>query len=76
MGSEGAILRIGRKGTIVIPKRIREALSLKKGSYVTVELREGFIAIKPFAVKRVRLGGKISAIVAESKNEEARLEAR
>jgi len=74
MGRDSTILRIGRKGVIVIPKRIRESLGLKEGSYVTIELREGAIVLRPFTVRRVKLGGRVSAIVAECKREEAKLE--
>jgi len=70
------ILRVGRKGTIVIPKRIRESLGLEEGSYVAVELREGAIVLRPFAVRRVKLGGRVSALVAECKKEEVELEER
>jgi AbrB family looped-hinge helix DNA binding protein len=38
---------IGPKGQIVIPKDIREYLSLKPGSPVTLEVREGEVVIRP-----------------------------
>jgi AbrB family looped-hinge helix DNA binding protein len=37
---------IGPKGQIVIPKKIREALGLKPGGEVLVELREGEAIIR------------------------------
>ena len=66
--------RIGRKGVVVIPKRFREALNLKEGSYVSIELREGAILLKPFTVRRVKLGGRVSELVTECKREELELE--
>lgn len=68
------ISRIGRKGVVVIPKRFREALNLKEGSYVSIELREGAILLKPFTVRRVKLGGRVSELVTECKREELELE--
>jgi len=38
---------IGRKGQIVIPKDVRECLSLKPGSPVVLEVREGEVVIRP-----------------------------
>jgi AbrB family looped-hinge helix DNA binding protein len=37
---------IGAKGQVVIPKRMREALGLKPGVEVTLELRDDEIVIK------------------------------
>jgi AbrB family looped-hinge helix DNA binding protein len=37
---------IGTKGQVVIPKRMREALGLKPGVEVTLELRDDEIVIK------------------------------
>ena len=37
---------VGPKGQVVIPKRMREALGIKPGVEVTLELRENEIIIK------------------------------
>ena|GEM_PF-941657 len=38
--------KVGRKGYIIIPKRIREAVGIKEGDEVLIEVREG-ILIRP-----------------------------
>jgi AbrB family looped-hinge helix DNA binding protein len=42
---------VGTKGQVVIPKRMREALGLKPGVEVTLELRDQEIVIKKPQVK-------------------------
>lgn len=42
-------LRVGRKGYIILPKAIREAVGIEEGDEVIVEIRDG-IVLKP--VKR------------------------
>mgnify|MGYP000474584043 CR=1 FL=1 len=62
------ISRVGRKGVIVIPKRMREFIGLKEGSHIVIELGEGeIIIIRPFTLKRVKLGGRVSQLVAKCK---------
>ena len=68
------ITRVGRKGVVVIPKKLREAVGLEEGSYVIMELREGVILLRPFTVRRVKLGGRVSEIVAEHMRGELELE--
>lgn len=43
-------LRVGRKGYVILPKAIREALGIDEGDEVLVEIRDG-IVLKP--IKRV-----------------------
>ena len=45
-------LRVGRKGYIILPKAVREAVGIREGDEVIVEIRDG-IVIKP--TKRVNL---------------------
>ena len=42
---------VGQKGQVVIPKRMRDALGLKPGVEVTLELRDQEIVIKKPQVK-------------------------
>jgi len=46
-------LRVGRKGYIILPKAIREAVGIDEGDEVIVEVRDG-ILLKP-AKKQVDL---------------------
>ena len=39
-------LRVGRKGYIVLPKAVREAVGIDEGDEVIVEIRDG-ILLKP-----------------------------
>ncbi len=43
-------LKVGRKGYVVLPKAVREAVGLEEGDEVVVEVRDG-ILLKP--VRRV-----------------------
>ena len=44
-------LKVGRKGYIILPKRVREAVGIEEGDYVIVEVSDAII-IRP-AAKRV-----------------------
>ncbi len=46
-------LRVGRKGYIILPKAIREAVGIDEGDEVIVEIKDG-IVIKP-AKRRIDL---------------------
>ena len=39
-------LRVGRKGYIILPKAIREAVGIKEGDEVIIEIKDG-IVLKP-----------------------------
>ncbi len=39
-------LKVGRKGYIILPKAVREAVGIREGDEVTVEIRNG-ILLKP-----------------------------
>ncbi len=46
---------------------------LREGSYVVMEVRDGVLVVRPFSVRRVRLGGRVSEILAEFRREEMEL---
>lgn len=73
-GVKGKIVRVGRKGVIVIPLDVREALGIGEGSLLTLEVSEGAIVLKPLKPLRVKLGARPQEIVRESKREELELE--
>ncbi len=73
MGS-ALVARVGRKGVVVLPKAFREALNLKEGDLVCMELVGDAIVLRKLAPKRVRLGGRVSQVVREVKREELELE--
>jgi len=68
------IVRVGRKGVIVIPLDVREALGIGEGSLLTLEVSEGAIVLKPLKPFHVKLGTRLQEIVRESKREELELE--
>jgi len=68
------ISKIGRKGVVVIPKKLREALGLREGSLILMEVRGGELVLRPYAPKRVKLAGRVSQILKNLKMEELNLE--
>lgn len=71
---KGRVVRVGKKGVVVIPVDIREALGIGEGSLLALELAEGAIVLKPLRPLRVRLGARAQEIVKEVKREELELE--
>ncbi len=67
------IVRIGKKGVIVIPKDLREVLGIQEGSLVEVRLEEDKIIIrkKDLWEEIAKRGVKISAEDAEKELDEA-----
>ena len=60
-------IRVGRKRTIVIPKAVAEALGLDEGSKLVLEVKDGYIVLKPIpdAITLSIRGEKISKISLE-----------
>ena len=57
--------RVSSKGQMIIPKRVREALGLKKGTELAVELLpEGGFAARPKATDRVAQVRNIAGMLA------------
>jgi len=71
---KGKIVRVGRKGVIVIPVDIRESLGIGEGGLLSLELSGGAIVLKPLKPLRVKLGARVQEIARESKREELELE--
>ncbi len=55
-------VRVGRKRTIVIPKSIAEALGIDEGSRLILEVKDGYIVLKPVpdAIRLSLYGEKIA----------------
>jgi len=51
--------RVGAKGQVVIPKELRDQVSLHPGDEVDIELRDGELVLTPRA-RPARLGGRYS----------------
>ncbi|HHT01250.1 MAG TPA: AbrB/MazE/SpoVT family DNA-binding domain-containing protein [Firmicutes bacterium] len=49
-----AISKISSRGQIVIPKNVREKLSLDVGDYVTVEVRDDSIILRHLPLEHMR----------------------
>jgi AbrB family looped-hinge helix DNA binding protein len=50
-----AASRVGRRGTIVLPAKLRRRLGIEEGSFVVAEEREDGILIRPAAVLPVEV---------------------
>ena len=66
-----AVLRVRRKGVLILPKRIREASGINEGDEVLVEAREGVLVVRPL---RPRVVDVDLSLVEELLREEYRLE--
>lgn len=51
----GEPVRIGKRGTVVIPATLRRAYGLKEGSMLVAEPKEGGILLRPAAVLPVEV---------------------
>ena len=69
-----AILKIYRKGIIVLPKSIRQTIGVDEGDSLIAEVKDSAIVLTPLIPKRVKLGGRVSEIVRATKREEVELE--
>jgi len=66
-----AVLRVRRKGVLILPKRIRETSGINEGDEVLVEAREGVLVVRPL---RPRVVDVDLSLVEELLGEEYRLE--
>jgi len=65
------VLKLRKKGILIIPKKLREISGIQEGDEVLVEAREGIIKITPLKPKIVDIDPKL---VEEILREELRLE--
>lgn len=64
------VIKIGKKYTIVIPKKMREKLGLKEGQISEIDIEEEKIVITPKALNPFeRLGELIGSVTYEEKTE-------
>ncbi|MGC9097075.1 MAG: AbrB/MazE/SpoVT family DNA-binding domain-containing protein [Infirmifilum sp.] len=66
------LLRIRKKGVLILPKSLREAAGIEEGE-VLAEARDGVIVLRPFKLKEVEVDRRI---VDELLREEGGLERR
>jgi AbrB family looped-hinge helix DNA binding protein len=67
-------IRMGKNGTVAIPKEIRDLLGIKEGTVLKVEIADNAVIIRPLRPRRVKIGERIQKIVEEMKREELELE--
>ena len=68
-----AILRIGKKGVLILPKKLRESLNVGEGDELLAEVSEGVLILKPFKPKIVDVD---PSLVEKILSEEDKLERR
>jgi AbrB family looped-hinge helix DNA binding protein len=52
---EGLASKVGRRGTVVLPAKLRRRLGIEEGSFVVAEEREDGILIRPATVLPVEI---------------------
>ena len=67
------VLRVRKKGILILPKHIRERVGIEENSDVIVEIKDGSLIIRPLKPKVVKIDPKI---VEELLREEYVLEGR
>ncbi len=68
-----AILKVRRKGILIIPKKLRDASGIHKGDEVIVEARDNMLIIRPLKPKIVDVDPElIDKLLAEEYESEAR----
>lgn len=67
------VLRVRKKGILILPKRIRERVGIEENSDVIVEIKNGSLIIRPLRPKVVKIDPKT---VEELLREEYALEGR
>jgi AbrB family looped-hinge helix DNA binding protein len=52
---ESSASKVGRRGTVVLPAKLRRRVGIEEGSFVVAEEREGGILIRPATVLPVEI---------------------
>jgi len=65
------LLKVGKKGVVIIPKKLREVLGIKEGDELIAEASGGALVMRPFKPKIVEID---PSLVEEVLSEEGRLE--
>lgn len=47
------VLKVGKKGIVILPKKLREVLNIKEGDELIAEASKGMLTLKPFKPKIV-----------------------
>ena len=68
-----AILKIRKKGVLILPKKLRESLNVGEGDELLAEVSEGVLILKPFKPKIVNVD---PSLVEKILSEEDELERR
>ncbi len=68
-----SVLKVRKKGVIILPKRLREMAGIREGGEVLVEVGDGIIILRPLKPKVVDVDPKI---IEELLREEHALEGR
>ena len=64
-----AILRIGKKGVLILPKKLRESLNVGEGDELLAEVSEGALILKPFKPKIVDVDPSLVEKILSEENE-------
>jgi antitoxin MazE len=65
------ILRVRRKGVIILPKKLREALGIEEGDQLIADIRDNVLILRPLKPRVVDVD---PSLIDELLEEEARLE--
>lgn len=50
------VLKVGKKGVVILPKKLREVLNVKEGDELIAEASKGVLTLKPLKPKIVDIG--------------------
>ena len=62
------VLRVRKKGVLILPKSVREAAGIDEGEIIA-EAREGEIVLKPFRLREVEIDPKIADQILKEEDE-------
>lgn len=71
---ESEVVRVGRKFTVVIPKKVREMLEIKEGDLLSVSVEDDKIILKPRKSDPFEVLEKVISEPYDEKKDEAKAE--